>query len=58
MDTFCFNWNEIIPNDKSEHSVYMNAKYSDRVDVCIYMSQVSNNIYIFEYAEFPSVFTS
>lgn len=47
MDTYCFCHNEIITIDEFERSVYMNAKESHRVDVCIYGSQVSNQIYFF-----------
>lgn len=42
MDTLCFSWYEIIPIDEFDHSVNVNAKESDRVDVHIYMLQVSN----------------
>ncbi len=63
MHNFCFNRTKFIPINESECSVYMNAKYSDRVDVCIYMSQASNQKLFFDmrtlhkYREFPAVCT-
>jgi len=42
IHNFCFNRTGILSIDESECSVYMNAKTSDWVGACLYVTQAAN----------------
>ncbi len=47
MHNLWFNWTEFIQIAESECSVYMNTKYSDWVDVCVYVTCSELFFYLF-----------